>query len=132
LTSDPSGCTGGSPVTAQSCTYVGPTCTSFTYSSWRFCQPDNTQTRVLVSSSPADCTGGAPVLTQSCAYVAPVNGVCSGANACSAGSFTSFGNNDCGGYLADVYWTENWCYGSNGGTNAWCWDDYPGDVIANC
>lgn len=44
------------------------TCTSFVYSEWGPCQPDNTQTRTVISSSPTGCTGGSPVLTQSCQY----------------------------------------------------------------
>lgn len=46
------------------------TCTSFTYSSWTECQPNNTQTRTVISSSPSGCTIGnpVPVLTQSCTY----------------------------------------------------------------
>jgi len=45
---------------------VPPTCTFFTYSAWSVCQPDNTQTRTVISSSPAGCTGGNPILSQSC------------------------------------------------------------------
>jgi len=70
----PAGCTGGSPVTSQTCTYVPPTqtCTSFTYSAWGACQPNNTQTRTIASSSPPNCTGGPPdPLSQSCTYVPP-------------------------------------------------------------
>jgi hypothetical protein len=48
-----------------------PTCTSFTYSNWGACQPNNTQTRTITSSSPAGCSGGSPVLVQGCSYVAP-------------------------------------------------------------
>ncbi len=73
LASSPTGCTGGSPVLSQACTYVPPvaTCTSFTYSAWGTCQSSNTQTRTVASSSPAGCTGGAPVLSQACTYVPP-------------------------------------------------------------
>jgi hypothetical protein len=74
-TSSPAGCTGGSPVVTQSCTYVPPptTCTSFTYDAWApaTCPASGQQTRNVVSSSPAGCTGGSPVLTQSCTYVPP-------------------------------------------------------------
>jgi cytochrome b involved in lipid metabolism len=72
-TSSPSGCTGGSPILSQSCTYVagGATCTSFTYSSWGACQINNTQSRTVRTSSPSGCTGGSPVTTQSCTYVDP-------------------------------------------------------------
>jgi len=45
------------------------TCTSFTYSDWGACQPNNTQTRTITSSSPAGCTGGTPeALSQPCVY----------------------------------------------------------------
>ena len=44
------------------------TCTSFTYTAWSECQPNNTQTRTVTSSSPSGCTGGTPVLEQSCSY----------------------------------------------------------------
>ncbi len=43
-----------------------PSCT-YTYSDWSACQPDNTQTRTVISSSPAGCVG-TPVLSQSCTY----------------------------------------------------------------
>ncbi len=74
-TSSPSGCTGGTPVLSQSCTYVPPTttCTSFTYSAWGACQSNSTQSRTVASSSPAGCGGGAPVLSQSCTYVPPTS-----------------------------------------------------------
>ncbi len=77
LTSSPSGCTGGSPVTSQACTYVPPppptpaTCTSFSYSAWAACQSNNTQTRTVLTSSPSGCTGGSPVTSQACTYVPP-------------------------------------------------------------
>src|SRR5664279_581780 len=66
--SSPAGCTGGSPMASQSCTYVPPVqaCTSFTYSGWGACQSNNTQTRTTTSSSPAGCTGGTPATSQSC------------------------------------------------------------------
>ncbi|HSN14579.1 MAG TPA: cytochrome c [Anaeromyxobacteraceae bacterium] len=72
----PTGCTGGTPVTTQSCTYVPPvtTCSAFTYSAWGTCQSNDTQTRAVTSASPAGCTGGTPVTTQSCTYVAPIDG----------------------------------------------------------
>jgi hypothetical protein len=44
------------------------TCTSFTYTAWTECQPNNTQTRTVTSSSPSGCSGGTPVLEQSCSY----------------------------------------------------------------
>jgi hypothetical protein len=48
-----------------------PTCTSFTYSAYGACQPNNTQSRTVVSSLPSGCTGGNPELTQSCVYTPP-------------------------------------------------------------
>jgi hypothetical protein len=73
LTSSPAGCTGGSPVTTQACTYVPPvtTCTGFTYSAYGACLPNNTQVRTVLTSSPAGCAGGSPVTTQACTYVPP-------------------------------------------------------------
>lgn len=47
------------------------TCTSFTYSAWGECQPDNTQSRNVLAFSPSGCTGGNPVTTQSCTYTPP-------------------------------------------------------------
>ena len=61
--SSPAGCTGGTPVTSQSCT---PTCTSWTYSAWGACSAQGQQSRTITSSSPAGCTGGTPVTSQSC------------------------------------------------------------------
>ena len=74
LTSSPTGCTGGTPVLTQACTYVPPavTCTSFTYTAFGACQSNNTQTRTVLTSSPTGCTGGSPVLTQACIFVPPV------------------------------------------------------------
>ena len=46
-----------------------PTCTDFTYSDWGACQPNNTQTRTVVSSQPSGCSGGDWNLSQSCSYV---------------------------------------------------------------
>lgn len=43
-------------------------CTSFTYTAWSECQPNNTQTRTVASSSPSGCYGGNPTLTQTCTY----------------------------------------------------------------
>ncbi len=77
LTSSPAGCTGGTPVTSQACTYTPPppaTCTSFTYSAWGVCQPDSTQTRTVLTSSPAGCAGGTPVTSQACTYTPPIDG----------------------------------------------------------
>ncbi len=74
LTSSPSGCTGGSPVTTQACTYVPPatTCSSFTYAAWGACQSSNTQSRSVLTTSPSGCTGGSPTTMQACTYVPPV------------------------------------------------------------
>ncbi len=41
-----------------------PTC-MYTYSDWGTCQPDNTQTRTVLSAMPDGCTG-TPMLSQSC------------------------------------------------------------------
>jgi len=68
LSSSPSGCTGGAPVTSQACTTTPPppaTCTGFTYSTWGTCV-NGAQTRTVLSSSPTGCTGGSPVLSQAC------------------------------------------------------------------
>jgi hypothetical protein len=47
-------------------------CTSYTYSAWSACQPNNTQTRTVLTSLPAGCSGGvAPVTSQACTYVPP-------------------------------------------------------------
>jgi len=48
-----------------------PTTCTYTYSDWSACQPDNTQTRTVVSSSPAGCVVANPVLSQPCTYVPP-------------------------------------------------------------
>jgi len=61
------------------------TCTAFTYSDFAACQPDNTQTRTVLTSTPAGCTGGAPVTTQACTYVPPVN-------ACTEFTYSAFGD----------------------------------------
>jgi hypothetical protein len=86
LVSTPSGCTGGSPVTSQACTYVPPvtTCSSFTYSAWGACQPSNTQTRTVTASAPSGCTGGSPVTSQACTYVPPVT-------TCSSFTYSAWG-----------------------------------------
>ncbi len=70
----PNGCTGGSPVLTQACTYI-PTCVTAqsTYSAWSSCQPNGTQTKTRIVSMPAGCTGGETTLTQACTYVAPTN-----------------------------------------------------------
>jgi hypothetical protein len=72
LTSSPTGCTGGSPATSQSCSPAAPTCTSFSYSAWGACDPATSrQTRTVVASSPTGCAGGTPALSQSCTPTAP-------------------------------------------------------------
>jgi hypothetical protein len=48
-----------------SCTFVPPTCTSFTYSDWTSCV-NNVQTRSVLTSTPTGCVGGSPVLSQAC------------------------------------------------------------------
>ena len=58
----PSGCTGGTPLTRQSCT---PIC-SYNYTDWSACSSSGTQTRTVVSTLPSGCVG-TPVTTQSCA-----------------------------------------------------------------
>ncbi len=85
-TSSPSGCTGGTPVTSQACTYVPPvtTCSAFTYSAWGACQSNNTQARTVATSSPSGCTGGTPVTSQACTYVPPVT-------TCSAFTYSAWG-----------------------------------------
>jgi len=65
ISSTPSGCTGGNPVTTQACTVTPATCTSFTYSAWGTCT-NGSQSRTVTASSPSGCTGGSPVLTQTC------------------------------------------------------------------
>jgi hypothetical protein len=86
MSSTPAGCTGGSPVLTQACTYTPPvtTCSAFTYSAWGTCQSNSTQTRTALSSSPAGCTGGSPVLTQACTYTPPVT-------TCSAFTYSAWG-----------------------------------------
>lgn len=73
LTSSPAGCTGGSPVLTQPCTYVPPACT-YTYSAWSACSMSGTQTRTVLSATPAGCSG-TPVLSQSCTPPPPPNPV---------------------------------------------------------
>jgi hypothetical protein len=63
----------------------------YTYTEWSECQPDDTQTREVISSSPEGCIG-TPVLTQSCTYV----------------------DNTCCACVFDIYCTEP--YGPGG-----CW-----------
>ena len=84
-----SNCEGGAqmPAISQSCTYVSPTCSSWTYSGWSDCQVSGTQTRTIASSSPDGCSGGEPVLARSCDYVpfCTINDYsCSNWSACSS------------------------------------------------
>jgi hypothetical protein len=109
-TSSPTGCTGGTPVLSQSCTYVPPVtaCTSFTYSAWGACQSTNTQTRTVATSSPAGCTGGTPVLSQSCTYVPPVT-------ACTSFTYSAWGTCDSTGTQTRTVATSS-PTGCSGGT----------------
>ncbi|MGW8185130.1 MAG: hypothetical protein ACWGHO_03390 [Candidatus Moraniibacteriota bacterium] len=68
INSSPTGCTGGSPVLTQSCTYTGSgECTSFTYSDWTLCTATlTTQSRIVLGRFPAGCTGGTPITSQPC------------------------------------------------------------------
>jgi Tfp pilus assembly protein FimT len=69
VSKSPPGCTIRNPNTTQSCTYVPPVCTSWTYTGWvpDPCSIGQTQTRTIISSSPAGCSGGSPeILSQSC------------------------------------------------------------------
>jgi hypothetical protein len=72
--SSPAGCTGGSPVVSQACTYVPPACT-YTYSAWSTCSSAGTQTRTVASTSPTGCSG-TPVLTQACTPPTQSCGTC--------------------------------------------------------
>ncbi|MBI5103314.1 MAG: hypothetical protein HZB33_15990 [Nitrospirae bacterium] len=90
LDSDGDGFTNLAEITNVPPTYPGDaashpavTCTSFIYSAFSECQPDNTQTRTVISASPAGCTGGNPVLTQSCTYVPP-------ATTCTSFTYSAF------------------------------------------
>ncbi|MFA4817209.1 MAG: cohesin domain-containing protein [Parcubacteria group bacterium] len=69
----PAGCTGGSPITEESCIYTPPTvtCTDFTYSAYGDCQSNGKQSRSITSSSPQGCTGGNSVTTLDCEYDEP-------------------------------------------------------------
>ena len=73
ISSSPSGCTGGSPVIAQSCIYIPPTCASWTYSDWSACSSDGQQTRTIIYSSPESCSDGSPTLNQSCTFNKPID-----------------------------------------------------------
>ena len=68
----------GAPGTGGGGTTIPPPAAcNYTYDAWGACQPNNTQTRNLLSSSPAGCTG-TPVLSQACTYgsPAPACGTC--------------------------------------------------------
>jgi hypothetical protein len=60
------------------------TCTSFTYTDFAACQPNNSQTRTVLTSSPAGCAGGSPLTTQACTYVPPVT-------TCTAFTYSAYG-----------------------------------------
>ena len=82
--SSPAGCTGGTPVLTQSCTYVpGPAACTYTYNAWGACQSNGTQTRTVATSSPAGCVG-IPVLSQACTYVPTVT-------ACTSFTYSGWG-----------------------------------------
>lgn len=49
-------------------------CSSFTYSAWSACQPNNTQSRTVSGQSPLGCAGGNLILSQSCVYTSPSSG----------------------------------------------------------
>jgi len=53
----------GQVTPSQTCTY--------TYSDWGECQPNNTQTRTMLTATPEGCVG-TPELSRSCDYVPPV------------------------------------------------------------
>jgi len=54
-------------------------CTSYLYGEWGACQPDNTQTRTVVSGIPAGCVGGVtPVTVQACTYIPNILGTYNG------------------------------------------------------
>lgn len=69
-------CDAGTDATAVDAA-PAPTCTAFTYSPYGACQPDNTQTRTVISATPAGCAGGTPALEQACVYVPPAPATCS-------------------------------------------------------
>ena len=65
ISSSPNGCSSGNSILIESCTYVAPVCTSWTYSNWGACT-NGQQTRTIASSQPINCAGGNPILNQSC------------------------------------------------------------------
>jgi hypothetical protein len=82
-------------------TFAGSTVCTYTYSAWSPCQPDNTQTRTVISSSPPGCIG-TPVLSQSCTYA----------------------GDPCHAYYYDVYCTV---FGGLGG----CWHCHDSNYSGN-
>ncbi len=48
-----------------------PLACTYTYDAWGACQPNNTQTRSVLTSSPDGCTG-TPVTSRACVYTPPV------------------------------------------------------------
>ncbi len=71
ISSQPSGCVEGNPVTTQSCTYVPPACTSWTYSNWSSCI-NNQQTRIIISSQPPGCVNDNPIIIKKCISQDPI------------------------------------------------------------
>jgi len=65
ISSLPEGCTGGNPITFQSCSFKIPICTSWFYSDWSNCV-DGKKTREIISSRPLNCKGGNSIISQSC------------------------------------------------------------------
>jgi len=55
------------------CTYIPPTCASFTYTDWSptVCPSNGIQTRTVATQTPSGCAGGNPILSQNCTYVPP-------------------------------------------------------------
>jgi len=82
-TSSPDGCTDGSPMLTQNCTYETPVCTSWTYSDWGPCQLKNEwdqgsgyQTRTTTTLSPEGCvfySYNPLVLSRSCLMPCKIN-----------------------------------------------------------
>ena len=76
ISSSPNGCTGGSPVINQSCTYTPPvpscTATNWACGNWGACSQNGSQSRICDKN--VTCQGGvsSPATSQSCTYVAPV------------------------------------------------------------
>ncbi len=75
-TQSPSGCTGGTPQTSQTCNTqacatTSTTCSSFIYSDWSACV-SKIQTRTITTQLPSGCSGGtSESLTQPCEELFP-------------------------------------------------------------